>query len=208
LGRGIAGAFIADVKCGSPVWPFDQTVLYPHQAPNEDGLKPAIAPDTYAALLPLVWSLLTQAPGVPLLQRPSPKAQVDGSIPSTIGVAFIEHLLRTAGDSATRRLGNEFVARLCLVSVAALGGSGRQGRCSRFACASRSTTLRHQSCPSLSRSRRPSAHSSFNGSSRSHDASGKLATRTTCPRRPSSASCCIPHNEVAAVCLTPRHCKQ
>jgi hypothetical protein len=86
------------------------------QAPNGNSLKAAIAPDTYAALLPLVWSMLTLPPGIPLLQRPSNKAPPDESIPTTVGVAFLEHLLRTSGDSATRRLGNEFVARLCLVS--------------------------------------------------------------------------------------------
>ncbi len=84
------------------------------QAPNQDLLKPALQPDSYAALLPLVWSLMVQPPDLPLSRRAS--AVSDTSVATAVGVAFIEHLLRTGHDSVTRRLGIQFLARMCLVS--------------------------------------------------------------------------------------------
>jgi len=66
-----------------------------------------LTPTSYSALLPTIWSLLNQ-----------PSA-TEHSISSDVLRATLEHATKTSSNSAVKKLGIEFVARLALVSPAA-----------------------------------------------------------------------------------------
>ncbi|KAJ9103202.1 hypothetical protein QFC21_002625 [Naganishia friedmannii] len=74
---------------------------------NADVLQPALSPHSYLSVLPLIWSLIS---GSSLITEGE-----DGSIAADVCESFLEHLLRTGSDSVTRRLGNEFVARMVMI---------------------------------------------------------------------------------------------
>lgn len=82
------------------------------QSTNGDALQPALSPHVYVTTLPVIWSLLTSFSFIPPVGE-------DESIPAMMLNALLEHLFRAGGDSATKRLGNEFVCRLVIVSAGA-----------------------------------------------------------------------------------------
>jgi pre-rRNA-processing protein IPI1 len=67
-----------------------------------------LTPAAYTALLPTIWSLLNQ---------PLPNER---QISSAVLQATLEHATKTSSNSAVKKLGIEFVARLVLVSQPAL----------------------------------------------------------------------------------------
>nr|XP_018262460.1 pre-rRNA-processing protein IPI1 [Kwoniella dejecticola CBS 10117]OBR84618.1 pre-rRNA-processing protein IPI1 [Kwoniella dejecticola CBS 10117] len=72
-------------------------------APKKDVLSPSLTPAAYAAILPIVFSLITQPP--------SHTADED-DIPSTVGSAFLAYLSRTSSTSSLRSIGDKFVISL------------------------------------------------------------------------------------------------
>lgn len=76
---------------------------------DADVLRPALSPHSYLALLPIIWSLMTGSSFVPVDQD-------HASISADVCESFLEHLLRASSGSPTRRLGNEFVIRMVMVS--------------------------------------------------------------------------------------------
>ncbi|WWC96025.1 hypothetical protein V866_002892 [Kwoniella sp. B9012] len=72
-------------------------------APKKDILSPQLTPAAYTALLPIVFSLLTQPPSTSIDEE---------DIPSTVGDAFLSHLLRTSSTSSIRTVGDGFVVSL------------------------------------------------------------------------------------------------
>ncbi|KAK6908269.1 hypothetical protein I203_102270 [Kwoniella mangroviensis CBS 8507] len=72
-------------------------------APKKDILSPQLTPAAYTALLPIVFSLLIQPPS---------KSIDEEDIPSTVGDAFLSHLLRTSSTSSIRTVGDGFVVSL------------------------------------------------------------------------------------------------
>lgn len=68
------------------------------QSPNQDALAQTLTSTTYAALLPVIWSLLVQAP-------PSDKAP-------SIGKAFFEHIARLSSSSNIKSTGDALIVSL------------------------------------------------------------------------------------------------
>ena len=68
--------------------------------------------------LPVIWSLLTSFSF-------NPATDEDESIPEMMLNALLDHSARAGSDSATKRLGTEFVCRLIIVSVGGRGVSSR-----------------------------------------------------------------------------------
>ncbi|WVW84585.1 hypothetical protein I302_106619 [Kwoniella bestiolae CBS 10118] len=69
-------------------------------APKKDILSPSLTPAAYSAIIPIIFSLLTQPPSL---------AHEEEDIPSTVGEAFLSHLLRTSSTSSIRSRGDEFM---------------------------------------------------------------------------------------------------
>lgn len=86
------------------------TSLEGMQSTNGDALQPSLSPHVYVTTLPVIWSLLTSFSFLP------PTGE-DESIPAMMLNAVLEHLFRAGADSATKRLGTEFVCRLVIVSI-------------------------------------------------------------------------------------------
>ncbi|WVQ80727.1 hypothetical protein IAT38_002832 [Cryptococcus sp. DSM 104549] len=99
-GKGKAGA--ADHWAMEEVAEWVDDVL----SPNKDALAPALTPEAYTAILPIIWALIVQPP-------PSQSDQVD--IPSSVGAAFLKHLSRQAATSNLREIGDEFL--IAVISV-------------------------------------------------------------------------------------------
>ena len=76
------------------------------EASSRSQLGRPLTPMAYTALLPTVWSLLNQ---------PSPNER---QISSVVLQTMLEHAINTSSNSAVKKLGIEFVARLVLVSHA------------------------------------------------------------------------------------------
>jgi len=106
---------------------FNTLVLSPYQnITSSNPLGQPLPPQTYISLLPTVWSLLNQPPPAPVpkakplsasaatLGPPAPEPEV--SVPHTVAGALLDHLNRVGSDSAVKKIGVEFVGRLCLVS--------------------------------------------------------------------------------------------
>lgn len=83
------------------------------QSSGGDALKSALSPHVYARILPVIWSLISASSFVS-------RKDEDEPLPETVLRAFMEHLLGCGSDTSTRRLGDEFVARMIMVSRAAL----------------------------------------------------------------------------------------
>jgi pre-rRNA-processing protein IPI1 len=86
------------------------TSLEGMQSINGDALQPSLSPHVYVTTLPVIWSLLTSFSFLPPIGE-------DESIPAMMLNAVLEHLFRAGADSATKRLGTEFVCRLVIVSI-------------------------------------------------------------------------------------------
>lgn len=71
------------------------------QSPNQDALAQTLTSTTYAALLPVIWSLLVQAP-------PS-------DIAPSIGKAFFEHIARLSSSSNIKSTGDVLI--ISLISI-------------------------------------------------------------------------------------------
>lgn len=83
-----------------------------------------LPPQTYLSILPTAWSLLNQPPPAPVSKaklaaqkEAGEKVEEEDSIPHAVASALFDHLNRVSSDSAVKKLGIEFVGRLCLVRV-------------------------------------------------------------------------------------------
>lgn len=99
---------VAEWVIDTLVSPYPRSQSYPltYQAVKKDALAPPLTLTTYAALVPIIWSLLVQPPSSP----PS-----DDDTPTAVGVAFFSHLLRQGSSSAIRAQGDRFVIDLMAV---------------------------------------------------------------------------------------------
>ena len=98
-------------------------LLFLQNVTSSNPLGQPLPPATYISLLPTVWSLLNQPPPPAALKvKPSELAlseaqpEPEVSVPHTVAGALLDHLNRVGSDSAVKKIGVEFVGRLCLVS--------------------------------------------------------------------------------------------
>lgn len=75
------------------------------QRPKQDALAPPVTAEAYAAVLPIVWSIITHPTA----------AGTDSAAHDELGVTFFQHLLRQGSSSAIRSIGDAFVILLILV---------------------------------------------------------------------------------------------
>ncbi|WVQ72841.1 hypothetical protein IAR50_002402 [Cryptococcus sp. DSM 104548] len=92
-------------KAGQSRWAMEEVAEWVVDvlAPPQDVLAPALTSEAYKALLPIVWALLVQPPA-------STAEQAD--IPSLVGTALLNHLLRQSSTSPIRELGDQFIISL------------------------------------------------------------------------------------------------
>lgn len=81
------------------------------QTPSQDISSPQITPSTLSALLPIIWTLITQ----PLPAQTSSSDTSPEDFPKAVGTALLGFLSRQSASSALRSIGDEFIIRLLQV---------------------------------------------------------------------------------------------
>ncbi|WWC70685.1 uncharacterized protein I206_104636 [Kwoniella pini CBS 10737] len=71
--------------------------------PKKDILSPSLTPAAYSAILPIIFSLIVQPPSL---------SDEEEDIPSSVGEAFLSHLLSTSSTSSSRSTGDMFMISL------------------------------------------------------------------------------------------------